>query len=160
MRQLLLEELRDLYSGETLLLEALPRMVAAAHASELRAAFVVHLNQTREQLARLERVFRQLNESPQGEMTEVVKSLIYERHRWAEAQGEKEVIDAGLIGVARRVEHYEMAGYETLGALMRRRGEHQIADLLQQTWEEESEFDKKPRAIAETIVNPKAASHR
>lgn len=135
-------------------------MGEAAHASELRATFEAHLNETREHLARLDRVFRQLGESPQGEMTEAVKSLIHECHRWAEAQDEKEVIDAGLIGGARQVEHYEMAGYEALGALMRQGGEHPIADVLQQTWKEESGVDKKLAAIAESTVNPKAAPHR
>ena len=160
VRDLLLEELRDLYSAENQLVEALPKMAEAAGSSQLKSAFEMHLTQTQEHVNRLDRVFQQLGEKPQGETCEAMKGLIAEGQHFVKAQGDKDVIDAGLIGAAQRVEHYEIAGYGTARTLARQVGENQIAQLLQQTLDEEAETDKKLTEIAESRVNPQAASRQ
>jgi ferritin-like metal-binding protein YciE len=158
-RDLLFEELRDLYSAENQLIEALPKMAEAAGSFELKAAFAMHLNQTRQHAARLEKVFEQLGEKAQGETSGAMKELIQEEQDLVNAQGEKDVIDAGLLGAAQRVEHYEIACYGTARALARQMGKHQIAEMLQQTLDEEEGADKQLTQIAESYVNPRAASH-
>jgi len=159
VRDLLLEELKDLYSAETQLVEALPKMAKAASSPELQSAFKQHLNETQQQVSRLEQVFQQLGQDPGGETCDAMKGLVKEAQHFLTAQGAKEVIDAGLIGAAQRVEHYEMAGYGTARTLAQQVGESQIANLLQQTLDEEGQANKKLTAIAEKSVNPSARSH-
>jgi ferritin-like metal-binding protein YciE len=158
VRDLLLEELKDLYSAETQLVEALPKMAQAASSPELQSAFKQHLNETQQQVSRLEQVFQQLGQDPGGETCDAMKGLVKEAQHFLTAQGAKEVIDAGLIGAAQRVEHYEMAGYGTARTLAQQVGENQIASLLQQTLEEEGKANEKLTAIAEKNVNPSASS--
>ena len=155
---LLTEELRDLYSAETQLLDALPKMEEAASSNELKTAFSHHLEQTREHVFRLERIFQQMGEKLSGETCEAMKGLIKEGEVLVKAKGDPDVQDAGLIGAAQRVEHYEIAGYGTARSLARRLGEGQIAETLQQTLNEEAEADKKLTSIAESKVNVAAGS--
>jgi ferritin-like metal-binding protein YciE len=158
LRDLLLEELRDLYNAETQLVEALPKMAEAANSRELKAAFKHHLEQTEGQVARLDDIFRLLEEKSSGETCEAMKGLIKEGEILINAQGDPAVRDAGLIGAAQRVEHYEMAGYGTARTLALRLGQKQIADILQTILNEEAEADKKLTSIAEGQVNVSAAS--
>ena len=158
LRDLLLEELSDLHSAETQLLDALPKMEQAASSNELKSAFSHHLEQTREHVSRLERVFQQLGENPSGETCEAMKGLIKEGEILVKAKGDPDVQDAGLIGAAQRVEHYEIAGYGTARSLARRLGQGQMVETLQQTLNEEAEADKKLTSIAESNVNVAAAS--
>ena len=158
LRDLLVEELSDLYSAETQLLDALPKMEQAASSNELKSAFSHHLEQTREHVSRLERVFQQLGENPSGETCEAMKGLIKEGEILVKAKGDPDVQDAGLIGAAQRVEHYEIAGYGTARSLARRLGQGQMVETLQQTLNEEAEADKKLTSIAESNVNVAAAS--
>lgn len=159
LRDLLLEELRDLYSAETQLVDALPKMAEAANSRELKAAFKHHLKQTEGHVARLDDVFRQLEEKSSGETCEAMKGLVKEGEILVNAQGDPTVRDAGLIGAAQRVEHYEIAGYGTARTLALRLGQKQIADTLQATLNEEAEADKELTSIAEGQVNVSAASH-
>jgi ferritin-like metal-binding protein YciE len=159
LRDLYLNELRDLYSAETQLLEALPKMADAASSSELKEAFTAHLTETEGHVSRLEEIFEALGEEPSGETCKAMEGLIEEGEDYVKASGDKQVRDAGLIGAAQRVEHYEMAGYGTTRTLATRLGESEAADKLQATLEEEEEADRKFTAIAESDVNP-AASHR
>jgi ferritin-like metal-binding protein YciE len=158
LRDLLVEELRDLYSAETQLLDALPKMEQAASSNELKSAFNHHLEQTREHVSRLEHIFQQLGENPSGETCEAMKGLIKEGEILIKAKGDPDVQDAGLIGAAQRVEHYEIAGYGTARSLARRLGQGQMVETLQQTLNEEAEADKKLTSIAESDVNVAAAS--
>jgi ferritin-like metal-binding protein YciE len=158
LRDLLVEELRDLYNAENQLVEALPRMAEAASSNELKSAFSHHLEQTRQHVSRLERIFQQIGEKSSGETCEAMKGLIKEGEILVKAEGDPDVRDAGLVGAAQRVEHYEMAGYGTARSLARRLGEDQIADTLQQTLNEEADADKKLTSIAESQVNVAAAS--
>ncbi len=157
LRDLLLEELRDLYNAEQQLIEALPKMADAAKTIDLKSAFKHHLEQTKQHASRLEHMFAGIREKASGETCEAMKGLIKEGEQIIKAQGDADVRDAGLIGAAQRVEHYEMAGYGTARTLARRLGENEIASVLQQTLNEESEADKKLTSIAESQVNMGAA---
>jgi ferritin-like metal-binding protein YciE len=158
LRDLLIEELRDLYSAETQLVEALPKMAEAASSQELRSAFEHHLEQTREHVSRLKDIFEEIGEKSSGETCEAMKGLIKEGEILVKAEGDPDVRDAGLIGAAQRVEHYEIAGYGTARSLAQRLGDRQVAGTLQLTLNEEAEADKKLTAIAESQVNVSAAS--
>jgi ferritin-like metal-binding protein YciE len=156
LEELYLNELRDLYSAETQLLDALPRMAEAATSMDLRAAFQSHLAETRTHALRLEEIFRNLGESPSGETCAAMKGLIKEGGEYVDASGDRDVRDAGLIGAAQRVEHYEMAAYGTARALAQRLGYSAAAQTLQQTLDEERAADMKLTEIALTEVNPSA----
>jgi ferritin-like metal-binding protein YciE len=156
-RDLLLEELRDLYSAENQLVDALPKMAEAAGSSQLKAAFEHHLEQTRRHVSRLENIFQEIGEKATGETCEAMKGLIKEGEVLIKAEGPAEIRDAGLIGAAQRVEHYEIAGYGTARSLARRLGDERVASVLQETLNEEAEADKKLTTIAENEVNVSAA---
>ena len=158
VQDLFLEELRDLYDAENQLLKALPKMAEAATTPALKLAFSQHLEQTKGHVGRLDRVFRQLDAKPSGETCEAMKGLVKEGEDFVQAKGEPSVRDAGLIGAAQRVEHYEMAGYGTARTLAKRLGYQEIATILQQTLEEEGEADKKLTAVAENEVNVRATA--
>ena len=158
LRDLYLNELRDLYSAETQLLEALPKMAEAATSSQLKEAFTTHLEETQGHVSRLEEIFEALGEEPGGETCKAMEGLIAEGEDYVKASGDPDVRDAGLIGAAQRVEHYEMAGYGTTRTLATRLGESEAADSLQATLDEEEEADRKLTAIAESEVNTEAAA--
>ena len=158
LRDLLIEELRDLYNAETQLVDALPKMAEAATSQELKSAFQHHLEETRGHVSRLDRIFQQISEKSAGETCEAMKGLIKEGETLVKAEGNPDVRDAGLIGAAQRVEHYEMAGYGTARSLARRLGEDQVAETLQQTLNEEAKANEKLTSIAEGQVNVSAAS--
>jgi ferritin-like metal-binding protein YciE len=158
LHDLYLNELRDLYSAETQLLEGLPKMAEAASSSELKEAFTAHFEQTEGHVTRLEEIFEALGDEPSGETCKAMQGLIAEGEEYVKAGGDRDVRDAGLIGAAQRVEHYEMAGYGTARSLATRLGETGAADKLQATLEEESEADRKLTEIAESEVNPEAAA--
>jgi ferritin-like metal-binding protein YciE len=158
LRDLLVEQLRDLYSAETQLVEALPKIAEAASSQELKSAFEHHLQQTYEHVSRLKDIFGDIGEKSSGETCEAMKGLIKEGEILLKAEGDPDVRDAGLIGAAQRVEHYEIAGYGTARSLAQRLGDSQVAGTLQLTLNEEAEADKKLTSIAEGQVNISAAS--
>jgi ferritin-like metal-binding protein YciE len=152
LRDLYIEELRDLYSAENQLVKALPKMAEAASDSELKDAFTNHLEQTENHVARLEQIFEALGEKPEGETCQAMEGLIKEGSLMIKADGDSIVKDSGLIGAAQRVEHYEMAGYGTAHSLAQRLGETEAAALLQETLDEESEADSLLTEIADSQV--------
>ena len=152
LRDLFIEELRDLYSAETQLLKALPKMANAATDTQLKQAFADHLEQTENHVVRLEEIFETLDEKPEGETCQAMEGLIKEGSQMIKAHGDSIIIDSGLIGAAQRVEHYEMAGYGTARSLAQRLGEQEAAALLQETLDEESEADSLLTEIAENLV--------
>jgi ferritin-like metal-binding protein YciE len=156
LKKLYLEELRDLYSAETQLVKALPKMAKGASSDELKQAFESHLDQTKEHVERLNEIFDRLDEKPTGKTCKAMKGLIEEGSEMLEEEGEESVIDAGLIGAAQRVEHYEIAAYGTARTFANLLGEGDDADLLQQTLDEEGETDKELSELAEGIVNEEA----
>ncbi len=158
LQQLYLKELRDLYSAENQITDALPKLIDAAHNSELKNALQDHLNVTQTQIARLEQIFQSLNEKPSGETCNGMKGVIKEGDEMVSAGGDPSTVDAGIISAAQRVEHYEMAGYGTVRTYAKLLGRDQDATLLQQTLDEEEEADQTLTQIANTVnVEAKAA---
>jgi ferritin-like metal-binding protein YciE len=149
LQDFLVHELRDLFSAEQQILVALPKMVQAASSSDLKEAFSHHLDQTRTHVARLDRIFDQLDTTGAGEVCKGMQGLIQEGEGIIEAHADSAVKDAALIGAAQRVEHYEMAGYGTARTHARNLGLDDIADQLQETLDEEGDADKKLTRIAE-----------
>lgn len=156
LQELYLEELKDVYNAEQQILKALPKMVKAASHRELQRAFTQHEKQTQRQVKRLERIFRALGESPRGKKCKGMEGLIEEGQDLIKEKPEPEVLDAGLIAAAQRVEHYEIAAYGTLRAYAQQLGHPEHASLLQETLDEEGETDKLLTALAESSINVEA----
>ena len=150
LKELYIDELKDLYNAESQLVKALPKMAKAATSEELRAGFEEHLEQTKGHVQRLESIFGQLDESPKGKKCKGMEGLIEEGSEAIE-EYEGELLDAALIGAAQRVEHYEMAGYGTVIAFAEELGESEQASVLKETLEEEKETDEKLSTLAEEI---------
>jgi len=155
---LLVEQLEDLFDAEQRLTKALPKMADAAHNGSLKAAFQDHLRQTEGHVSRLEQVFGLLGKTAESKTCEAMKGLIAEGQEAISASGDPDVKDAALIAAAQRVEHYEIAGYGTVRTFAQRLGQQQVAQILQQTLDEEAATDKKLTSIAERTINPKAAA--
>ncbi|HEY0513019.1 MAG TPA: ferritin-like domain-containing protein [Thermoanaerobaculia bacterium] len=160
LKDLYLEQLKDLYSAETQIVDALPKMAAAATSPDLRKGFNDHLRQTEEHVRRLERVFQDLQESPKGHTCEGMKGLLKEGSEMTKMSGESSVIDAGLIACAQRVEHYEIAGYGTVRTYAELLGKSEHVTLLERTLQEEEETDEKLTELAESHVNEEALAAR
>jgi ferritin-like metal-binding protein YciE len=150
-------QLRDLYSAEDQLISALPKMAAAAHSRDLKSAFETHLRETRQHKTRLEQAFRMLGGEPKSESCEAMEGMIEEGQEIISMNGDPEVKDAALIAAAQRVEHYEIAGYGCARTFARRVGRNDVANLLQETLDEEGNTDKILTDIAESWVNAQAA---
>lgn len=149
LRDLYIEELKDLYSAETQITEALPMMAEKASSPELKGAFQLHLKQTQTQVQRLEQIFQALGEKPGGKTCKAMKGLLAEGQELMKEKADPDVLDAGLIGAAQKVEHYEIASYGTARTFARRLGETQAAALLDQTLQEEGDTDHKLTMLAE-----------
>jgi ferritin-like metal-binding protein YciE len=151
LRDLYIDELRDIYNAETQLLKALPKMAKAATSEQLRSGFEKHLEQTRGHVSRLEQIFEDLDEKPSGKKCAGMEGLVKEGGEMIKNDFEGEVKDAGLIGAAQRVEHYEIAAYGTVRAFAELLGDRNAVDLLGQTLEEEKETDRKLTQLASEI---------
>jgi ferritin-like metal-binding protein YciE len=156
MQDLLVHELRDLYNAEQQIVKALPKMAKAATSDELKSAFTEHLEQTEVQIERLEQVFEKLDMAAKGKKCKAVEGLIEEGKEIISEKSDPAVKDAALIAAAQRVEHYEIAGYGCARTYARLLGQEDIAELLQQTLDEEGETDKKLTQIAESSINVEA----
>jgi ferritin-like metal-binding protein YciE len=157
LEDLLTDELKDLYSAENQILKALPKMAKTAKSQELRMAFEEHLAQTKEQARRLERACDELGVSPRGKKCVGMEGLIEEGKEVMSEDLDMDTVDAGLIGAAQKVEHYEMAAYGTASAHARQLGFSSVASLLDKTLEEEKTTDEKLTKLAENMVNVQAA---
>ena len=152
LRELLVEELKDLYDAENQLIKALPKMAEAASSEDLRAAIEEHLEKTQQQAERLKQVFSQLDESPKAQKCKGMEGLIKEGKDIIEEEDmDPEVKDAAIISAAQRVEHYEIAGYGCVRTWANLLGENEVASLLEQTLDEEKEADQTLNQIAEEI---------
>jgi ferritin-like metal-binding protein YciE len=156
LNDLFLNELRDLYDAERRLIKALPKMAKAAHSSQLRSAFEEHLEQTRHQAQRLEQIFKQAGAKPTGKKCYAMRGLIEEGEDMIGENAEPEVLDAGLICCAQKVEHYEIAGYGTACTWAERLNQRQALQLLQETLREEKATDEKLTHLAEAGINQAA----
>ncbi|MEZ4711802.1 MAG: ferritin-like domain-containing protein [Caldilineaceae bacterium] len=149
MKDLFVDQLRDLYSAEDQLTRALPKMAQAASSSDLQNAFRDHLRETQDQKQRLEQIFSGLGISPQGHTCQAMQGLIKEGEEIINAQANAQVKDAALIAAAQRVEHYEMAGYGTVRTFADELGFDDAKSLLQTTLDEEGSANKKLTSLAE-----------
>jgi ferritin-like metal-binding protein YciE len=152
LKELFIEELRDLYDAENQLTKALPKMAEGSSSPELREAFEEHLEQTRNHVSRLEKVFAGLGEKPKAEKCKGMEGLIKEGSELLkEDDFDSEVKDAAIIGAAQKVEHYEIAGYGTVRTFAELLGEDEAVSLLEETLEEEKETDQKLTELADQI---------
>ncbi|MEN3370923.1 MAG: hypothetical protein V7609_3066 [Verrucomicrobiota bacterium] len=158
LKDLYVEELKDLYNAENQLLKALPKMAKKASSPDLRRAFQEHLGQTERQVNRLEKIFKGLGEKPTGKTCKAMKGLVEEGKEIIEEKGDDSVLDAALIGAAQKVEHYEIASYGTARTFASLLGEEDAVTALQQTLDEEAATDKKLTALAEGMVNVEASN--
>ena len=153
LRDLFVEELKDIYNAEHQLLKALPKMRKSVTNPRLAAAFDQHLEQTRTHVDRLDRAFHELQQAPRGKKCKGMEGLIEEGREMLETRGGAAARDAAIIGAAQRVEHYEIAAYGTACAHARATGLTIVEQLLQQTLEEEKETDRLLTEIAEGGIN-------
>jgi ferritin-like metal-binding protein YciE len=151
LRQLYIDELKDLYNAETQLVKALPKMAKASSNAELRQAFEEHLRQTSEQVSRLEQIFEMMGEKATGKKCLGMEGLVKEGAETMQEDYGDAVMDAAIIGAAQRVEHYEIAGYGTVRAIAELLGENEHVSLIEQTLEEEKQADEKLTALASEI---------
>ena len=155
LKELYVDELKDLYSAENQLVRALPKMAKAASSDELRQGFEEHLEQTKGHVQRLEQIFESLGESPKGKKCKGMAGLVEEGSEVMDEDFEGALMDAALIGAAQRVEHYEIAAYGTVCEFAKELGETEHGSLLNETLEEEKQTDEKLTKLAQQI-NPQA----
>jgi ferritin-like metal-binding protein YciE len=148
VEDLLVEQIRDLYDAEKQLVRALPKMAKAADSDELRQAIEDHLEETTNQVQRLEQAFEQLDKTAKGKTCKAMKGLIEEGGEVIEEDSEEPINDLALIAAAQRVEHYEISAYGTAKAMATHIGENEVASLLEETEDEEKAADKKLTEIA------------
>ena len=155
LKDLYVDELKDIYNAENQLVKALPKMAKAASSYELRQGFEEHLEQTRGHVQRLEKIFESLGENPKGKKCVGMEGLVREGSEVMEEDFEGALMDAALIGAAQRVEHYEIAAYGTASEFAKILGEREHVSMLEETLQEEKETDEKLTKLAEEI-NPLA----
>jgi ferritin-like metal-binding protein YciE len=151
LKELYVDELRDIYDAENQLVKALPEMAKAATSEELRSGFEEHLEQTKEHVRRLEQVLNDLGEKAKGKKCKGMQGLVSEGKEMIGEDFEGDVKDAALISAAQRVEHYEIAAYGTARTYAEILGEQNAVSLLEKTLEEEKETDEKLTELAEGI---------
>jgi len=156
LENLFVHELKDLLSAEKQLVKALPKMAKGAASPALQNAFQEHLEQTKGQVERLEKIFSILGKTARAEHCKAMEGLIQEGSDLLEEEGSPTVKDAALIGAAQRVEHYEIAAYGTTRTLAELLGQTEAVELLQATLDEEKETDEKLTELAMSEVNPEA----
>ncbi len=153
LKQLYIDELKDIYNAETQLVKALPKMAKASNSDELRTGFEEHLEQTKGHVQRLEQIFESLGESPKGKKCHGMEGVLEEGAELIKERPAADVLDAGLISAAQHVEHYEMAGYGTVRTWADKLGREQDARLLQETLDEERKADELLTKLATQSIN-------
>ena len=157
VKDLLEDEIKDLYSAERQLTKAIPKMAKGSHDASLATAVTKHLKETEEQVARLEEVGRLLDIEPSGKKCEGMEGVIKEGAEALEKEGDETILDLGIIGAGSRVEHYEMAGYLTAISLAQRRGDQEVVNLLQASLAEEQAAEQTLRKIASGLIKAAAS---
>jgi len=156
LSDLLIHELKDLYSAEKQLTKALPKLVKAATNENLKQALEDHLDETERQVERLDEIFGQLDASPRGPKCAAMEGLVEEGKKILEEEMDDDVRDAAIIAAAQRVEHYEIAGYGCARTFAQQLGHDKVAAMLQETLDEEKAADEKLTEIALQSVNEAA----
>ena len=157
LRDLYIDQLKDLYNAENQLIKALPRMAKAASNEGLKSAFQTHLEQTRVHAQRIEQIMTDMGEKPRGKKCKAMEGLVEEGKEALDEFEDPDVLDAALIAAAQRVEHYEIAGYGCVRTYAQLLGDEGAARLLQQTLDEEGDTDKLLTSLAESSINVEAA---
>jgi len=154
--KLFVDELRDMYSAEKQLVKALPKLAKGANSPELRAALESHLDVTKEQVKRLDEIFKELGHSSSGKTCKGMAGIIEEGQSVLDEDYDEEVMDAGIIMAAQKVEHYEIASYGTLRAFAETRGDRRVAEILDEILREEKDADLTLTRIARGSINTRA----
>ncbi len=157
MQDLALDGLQDLYSAETQAVQAYPQLMEAASSPELKAAFQEHLEQTQNQVSRLEQIFQQMGQSPGGKQSQGFQGIVAEAQELIQQGQPGPVLDAALIAAAQKGEHFEIACYGTARTLAQQMGQQQAVQLLEETLQEEKQTDQKLTQLAENLINQQAA---
>jgi ferritin-like metal-binding protein YciE len=157
LRDVFVDELRDLYSAENQLVKALPKMAKGSTSEDLKELFTSHLEETKGQVERLKQIFAQLEEKPTGELCKGMEGLVAEGKEQLENDDEGALKDVAIMGAALRVEHYEIAGYTAAIAIARQLGEDEIVLLLSETLDEEEKASEKVLSQAEPLFEEAAA---
>lgn len=156
LQELLVEQLQDIYSAETQLVQALPKMAKAARAAELREAFTTHLEETKGHVNRLNQIFERLGVKAGGKQCKAMLGLIAEGEETIAEDAPPALHDAALIAAAQRVEHYEIAAYGCVRTYATLLGDDETASLLEETLEEEEDADDNLTDIAMSGLNDAA----
>jgi ferritin-like metal-binding protein YciE len=157
LNDLFIHEIQDLYSAENQIVKALPQMIQAAATPDLSQAFADHLKVTEQHVQRLDEIAAGLKFKPRGQVCKGMQGLLEEGKELMQEDAQDWVMDAGLIGAAQRVEHYEIAGYGTARDHAEKLGLYDVARTLQQTLDEEGEADKRLTELASAAINAMAA---
>ena len=157
LQELLIEEMRDIYSAENQLLKAMPKMAKKASNPQLKKALETHRKETEGQVQRLQKVFEKLGKKPTGKKCSAMEGLIEEGKEMMGEDMEEDTMDAALISIAQKIEHYEIASYGTVRTWAQQLGDEQTARVLQQTLDEEGKTDKLLTELAESSINVEAA---
>ena len=158
LNDLFIETLKDLYYVEKKLVKTLPKMAQKASSEDLKEAIQNHLSETETHVQRLEQVFELLDQKASAKTCEALEGLIREAEETMGEISDEETLDAAIISSAQTVEHYEIARYGTLACWAVEIGNSEVAELLEQTLEEEKAADEKLSTIAEDAVNQRAAA--
>jgi ferritin-like metal-binding protein YciE len=158
VKDLLEDEIKDLYSAEKQLTKAIPKMAKGSKHSELKTAFSSHLKETAGQVERLEKIAEMLEMDPTGKKCVGMQGVIKEGAEALKENGDESILDLGLIGAGSRVEHYEMAGYITAISLAEQMGAAEVATLLKQSLSEEEAAEQKLREIASSLLKAAPAA--
>ncbi|HEX2969125.1 MAG TPA: ferritin-like domain-containing protein [Bacteroidales bacterium] len=158
LRQLLEDQLKDIYWAEKAITRSMPELVEKADSQELVDALTEHMEQTLQQVTRLENVFEILDLKAEAKKCEAMEGLIEEAEDITDDLDEGPVRDAGIIAAAQKIEHYEIASYGTLRSFANILGEYEAASLLEETLEEEKDADQKLTDLAESVINIEAAN--
>lgn len=159
VRELLIEEMKDLYDAEKQLVKALPKMAKAASNDDLKEAFESHLEETKGHVERLEQAFELMDEKAKSKPCAAMKGLIEEGKETIEEDFSEPLLDSAIICAAQKVEHYEIAGYGTVSAWARSLGLDDVAELLEATLNEEKAANEKLNEVAGPILSEAEAAN-
>jgi ferritin-like metal-binding protein YciE len=157
LKDLFIDEIKDLYNAEKQITKALPQMAKKATSEELKEAFEEHLKETENQISRLEQVFKELDMAPRGKKCEGIEGIIEEGKSMIEELDKSDTLDAALIAAAQKVEHYEIASYGTVRTYAEQLNFSKAAELLQETLDEEAAANEKLNELALNNINMEAA---
>jgi ferritin-like metal-binding protein YciE len=160
LKDLYVDNLKDLLNAEKQLVKALPKMAARASNPQLKTAFEEHLQQTKEHATRLEQALQMCNAGDSTKRCKAMEGLIEEGSEMLNMEGDKDVIDAGLIVAAQKAEHYEIASYGSVCTFAETLGYKDALPLLQRTIQEEKQTDERLTALAERGINKMATNNR